>query len=299
MQLMSRASAEIEIEHVDDGRRPEHFVLRRGPYSYTVLPGPGCLTAGDVDAVCECAAPDGRNNGTTACIVRIYDPIAAGLAGQMMGGGWITRLQVVASSSDALRVGDYYDPCSFGNSLAIDIPNDSKPCFAGVFEDVTEEFLSAARAEQLSAREAMGTVWQRVCVDAEGGRPWDGRYGDGIVFAGTLAPHLDTFSPRERLGLLIEAGFRDIVEFETTCWRPHDQTQEEARLLLAGDAVTLPEPSFEAVAYFRLHSDELVISEVYREMTDEAVAAFRGFESPAVQSSPSLDRACKNNLRPD
>lgn len=280
MELTSKVSREIEIEHVDERGQPEHFVIRRGAYSYAVLPGPGCLTSGDVEAVLECAAPDERNNGTTARIVRIHDPVAARLTGQADKGSWVTRLLVVASSSDALSVGAYHDHMSYGVSRAIDIPNDCNPRFVGVFEDVTEEFLSSATPEQLSAREAIGTVWQRVCVDAEPARSWEDWYGDGIVFAGTVAPDLETFNSRERLGLLIEAGFKDIVEFENASWRNHAQTREEALVLLSGDTVALVEPSFEAVSYFRLHSEDLVLREVYGEMMEDAVSALKKAEAP-------------------
>lgn len=291
MELTSKVSREIEIEHVDERGQPEHFVLRRGAYSYAVLPGTGCLTSGDVEAVRECAGPDERNNGTTARIVRIHDPVAARVAGQTDRGGWLTRLLVVASSSDALSAGAYYDHASYGASPPIAIPNDSNPRFAGVFEEVTEEFLSSATPEQLSAREAIGTVWQRVCVDAEPGRSWEGWYGDGIVFAGTVAPDLETFNSRERLGLLIEAGFKDIVEFENTSWRDHAQTREEALVLLSGDAVALAEPSFEAVSYFRLHSDDLVLREVYGEMMEDALAAIRKAEAPRSAREARLSAA--------
>lgn len=280
MELTSKVSREIEIDHVDERGQPEHFVLRSGAYSYAVLPAPGCLTSGDVEAVRECPAPNERNTGTTARIVRIHDPVAARVAGQTDRGGWLTRLLVVASTSDTLAVGAYHDHASYGASRAINLQNDSNPRFVGVFEDVTDEFLSAATPEQLSAREAIGTVWQRVCVDAEPGRSWEGWYGDGIVFAGTVAPDLETFNTRERLGLLIEAGFRNIAEFEATPWRDHAQTLEEALVLLSGDTVALAEPSFEALSYFRLHSDDLVLREVYGEMIEDAVAALKKAEAP-------------------
>lgn len=297
MELTSKVSPDIEIEHVEERGQPEHFVLRRGAYSYTVLPAPGCLTSGDVEAVCECAAPDERNDGTTARVVRIHDPMAARAARQTDKGGWLTRLLVVASSSEALLVGDYHDHASYGSSRAIDIQNDSNPRFVGVFEDVTEEFLSAATPEQLSAREAIGPVWQRVCVDAEIGRSWDGWYGDGIVFAGTVAPDLDTFNSRERLGLLLEAGFKSMSEFEATSWRDHAQTDEEAHVLLLGDTIALAEPSFEAMCYFHLHSDDLVLREVYGEMTQDALAALRKADAPRNvhearrSTSPALSMA--------
>jgi hypothetical protein len=297
MDLTSKVSHEIEIEHVDERGQPEHFVLRRGSFSYTVLPGLGCLTSGDVEAVRECAAPDERNNGTTARIVLIHDQIAARNAGQTDKGGWITRFVVVASSSDALAVGTYHNHVFYGSSRPLEIPNDSTPSFTGVFEDVTEEFLSAATPEQLSAREAIGTVWQRACVDAEPGRSWENSYGDGIVFAGTVAPDLAAFNPRERLGLLIEAGFRDIVEFEATSWRAHAQTHDEAQALLSGDTVELAKPHFETVSCFRLHSDDLVLREVYDEMADDAAKAFRKIEAPrnlreALRSSaPAMSMA--------
>lgn len=286
MELTSKAAPAIEIEHVDERGQPELFVLRCGPNSYTVLPGPGCLTSGDVEAVRECAAPDERNHGTVARIVRIHDPVAARLAGQTGQGGWVTRLVVVASATPALAVGGYYDHATYGKSDAIFVPNDSSPRFVGVYEDVTDEFLAAAKPDQFSAREAIGTVFQRVCVDAEPGRPWSGWYGDGIVFAGTCAPQLDTFNPRERLGLLIEAGFKDIVDFEETCWRSHEQTSEAAASLLAGNTVVLPEPSFEAASYFRLHSDDGILVEVYGEMTADALAAFRKTELPVIDRTP-------------
>lgn len=278
MELTSKASPAIEIEHVDERGQPEHFVLRRGQHSYTILPGPGCLTSGDIEAVRECAAPDERNNATVSRVVRIHDPVAARLAGQADHGGWITRLVVVESNTPGLAVGSYYDHATYGNTDAIHVPNDSTPRFVGVFEDVTDEFLAAARPDQLSARVDIGRVFQRVCVDAEPGRPWSGWYGDGIIFAGTFAPQLQLLNPRERLGLLVEAGFKDVVDFEDTSWRSHEQTAAEAATLLAEGASALPAPGFEAMSYFRLHTDDQTLSEVYGEMAADAVSAFRGME---------------------
>lgn len=279
MQLTSKISPDIEIEHVDEAGEPEHFVLRRDGYSYSVLPGSGCLTNGDVDTVVECAAPTARTNGASTRVAGIHDPVAARTSGQTGRGGWISRLLVLESTSPAVSIGGYYNPSSFGETPAVELANEAVPAFVGVFEDVTEEFLSAASSDEVSAREAIGPVWQRVCVDSAQAPSFNGWHGDAIVFAGTFAPGLTSFNPRERLGLLIEAGFRDIVDFEERCWRPHGQTAAEALELLAGETHPLPEPSFEASSYYRLHSDHVVLREVYREIVDDAANAMRKLDA--------------------
>jgi hypothetical protein len=280
MDLTSKASSTVEIDHVDMRGQPEHFVLRKGRYSYKVLPGMECLTFGDVESVRECAPPDERNNGTVSRIVRIHDPVAAQLVGQTERGGWITRLVVLESNYPGLKVGSYYNHTTYGSSDAIRVANDSTPSFVGVFEDVTEEFLAAARPEELSARLDIGRVFQRVCIDAESGRAWSGWYGDGIIFAGNHAPQLQCLTSRERLGLLVDAGFKDILDFEDRCWRPHNQTADEAMSLLAGETSPLPSTGFEVTSYFRLHTDDKILSEVYAEMTADAVSALRGIDPP-------------------
>jgi hypothetical protein len=279
MQLTSKISPDIEIEHIDEPGQPEHFVLRRDGYSYSVLPGSGCLTNGDVDTVIECAAPTATTDGASTRIVGIHDPVAARISGQTGRGGWISRLLVLASTSPAVSIGGYYDPSSFGETPAVELANDTVPAFVGVFEDVTEEFLAAASSDEVSAREAIGPVRQRVCVDTAQVPSFDGWHGDAIAFAGTFAPGLASFNPRERLGLLIEAGFRDIVDFEERCWRPHGQTAAEALELLAGDTYPLPEPSFEASSYYRLHSDDVVLREVYSEIVEAAASALRKLDA--------------------
>ncbi|MCS4090030.1 hypothetical protein [Rhizobium sp. BK176] len=280
MKLTSKISPDIEIEHVDEPGQPEHFVLRRDGYSYSVLPGSGCLTNGDVDTVVECAAPTAKTHGASTRIAGIHDPVAARISGQTGRGGWLSRLLVLASPSPSVDVGGYYAPSTFGEAPAVELANETVPSFVGVFEDVTEEFLAAASSDEVSAREAIGPVWQRACVDTAQAPTFDGWHGDAIAFAGTFAPGLSSFNPRERLGLLIEAGFRDIVDFEERCWRPRGQTAAEALELLSGETHPLPGPSFEASSYYRLHSDDVVLREVYGEIVEDAANAMRKIEAP-------------------
>jgi hypothetical protein len=288
MQLTSKVSPDIEIEHVEEHGLAEHFVLRSGDYSYSVFPGNGCLTNGDIDTVVECAAPTEKTHGTSARIAGIHDPVAARQSGQTNRGGWLSRLLVLASTSPFVSIGRYYEPSTFGDAPAVEVVNETVPAFVGVFEDVTGEFLAAASAEEIDAREAIGPVWQRVCVDAAQSPTFNGWHGDPIAFAGTFAPGLASFNPRERLGLLIEAGFRDIVDFEERCWRQHGQTAAEALELLSGDTHPLPEPSFEASSYYRLHSDDVVLREVYGEIVEDAAHAMRKLEAPRHERQPEL-----------
>jgi hypothetical protein len=288
MQLTSKISPDIEIEHVDEPGQPEHFVLRRDGYSYSVLPRSGCLTSGDVDTVIECAAPTAKTDGASTRIAGIHDPVAARISGQTGRGGWLSRLLVLASTSPNAVIGGYYDPFTFGEAPSVQLANEAVPAFVGVFEDVTDEFLAAASSEEFSAREAIGPVWQRLCVDTAQAPSFDGWHGDAIVFAGTIAPALASFNPRERLGLLIEAGFRDIVDFEERCWRPHGQTAAEALELLSGDTHPLPEPSFEASSYYSLHSDDVVLREVYGEIVEDAANAMRKLDAPRNDHSHAL-----------
>jgi hypothetical protein len=290
MKLTSKVSPEIEIEHVDESGRPEQFILRKGEYSYSVLPGTSSISVGDLDALKECAAPAATTNNTAVRIARIHDPVAARICGQASGGGWLTRLYAVASNSNAIKVGSYYDHITYGTAGALDNENDSTPFFVGVFDDVTTDFLAAATPDQLSAREEIGTVWQRVCIDAEPTSSWHDWSRDRIVFAGNVAPDLSVFNARERLGLLVEAGFRDIVDFETRQWKVYNQTADEAARLTSFGVNPLPAQSFETLSYFRLHSDQVVQREVYAEMVGDAVMAMRQVDPPAFTPALALSR---------
>lgn len=276
MHITSKVDPRITIEHLEFDT-PESFIVSRDGMSYTVLPYGVGVTLGDIEAVASCPAPTPGTNGSTVRLSRVHDEFTGLHDGANAASKWVTRLQARAADGKFCR---YHHLETYGTTGPITPVNEADPEFLGVFEDVTAEFLRSAAETQMQARIDMGRIYQKLCVDADPARPWAGHTIPGIVFVGTFAPDLDGLSARELRGLLAEAGFEDGAAFGRTCFLPHPQTREAAAALLSGITVPLGHPDEENLDYYRLHSDERVQDESYRDMISVASAELARLTPP-------------------
>nr|WP_250808160.1 hypothetical protein [Neorhizobium tomejilense] len=282
MLIVSKTSADIGIEHLDEGAGPDRFVISASGMSYTVVASEACLTSGDLETVARAPRPARDTDGVTVQIVNLHDSYAAKAGGFRYGQSRVTMLVVLDAPAKGLKIGSYHDFASFGSAPAISPINDVNPEFVGAFADVTEEFVAAASPEQLQARIDMGRVYQRMCVDIDPLRSWLAELPPGIVFCGMEAPAIEALGRRERIGLVLEAGFGSLDDFRAARIVDYPQTREWAEVLAAGDGHDLPRPDGEALHHHRLHTDEAVQDDCYREMSEAAVIAFKEVPCPEV-----------------